>query len=140
MALAYAVANGISHAEIPDDPYARFLRRPAYAALAALLLAATAFEAATHGLGYPRSSVSSVRTWPWPSGPAPGWRGVSSIPRAVRLYNALHAFWAPVALLVLAGLGDVGLGWFVVGLAWAAHIAVDRAVGYGFRNAAGFQR
>lgn len=29
---------------------------------------------------------------------------------------------------------------FVSGVAWAAHIAVDRGVGYGFRTREGFQR
>ena len=115
-------------------------RRPAFAALAALLLAATAFEAAKHGLWLPAVVGLIGPDVALAFGGGAGLARGQLHPRAVRLYNALHAFWAPVALLALAGLGVLGLGWFVVGLAWAAHIAVDRAVGYGFRNADGFQR
>ena len=115
-------------------------RRLAYAMLAALLLAATAFEATTHGLWLPAVVGLIGPDVALAFGAGAGLERGQLHPRAVRLYNALHAFWAPVALLVLAGLGVVGLGWFVAGLAWAAHIAVDRAVGYGFRNSAGFQR
>ena len=61
-------------------------------------------------------------------------------PRAVRLYNALHSLWGPIAL----ALATVGFGWshvWLVGaIAWTMHIAVDRAVGYGFRDKNGFQR
>jgi Domain of unknown function (DUF4260) len=59
-------------------------------------------------------------------------------PRAVPLYNVLHSFIGPIAL----GLLGVALGpsWLAAALAWGAHIAVDRAVGYGMRTSEGFQR
>jgi uncharacterized protein DUF4260 len=59
-------------------------------------------------------------------------------PRAVPLYNALHRYWGPAALaLASLVLPD---GWLAAALAWAVHVSVDRAVGYGLRTAEGFQR
>ena len=60
-------------------------------------------------------------------------------PRAVPLYNALHRFPGPL-LLGGAALLWLGLPWLVGALAWAAHIALDRAVGYGLRDPRGLQR
>ena len=59
-------------------------------------------------------------------------------PRAVRLYNVVHSFWLPLALMA------VGL-WlppvvFVSGVVWAAHIAWDRGLGFGLRTREGHQR
>jgi hypothetical protein len=59
-------------------------------------------------------------------------------PRAVPLYNALHRLVGP-ALLALASIW-LGTPWLAAALAWLAHIAIDRAVGYGLRDAHGFQR
>ncbi len=61
-------------------------------------------------------------------------------PRAVIPYNALHMFWGPAAVTLLAVTGAVGGGFLVLGLAWAAHVAMDRAAGYGLRTREGFQR
>lgn len=72
------------------------------------------------------------------AGSAPGLARGQIHPRAVPLYNAVHRFWAP-ALLVAVGLG-AGPGWITAGLAWIAHIALDRSLGFGLRNAEGFQR
>jgi Domain of unknown function (DUF4260) len=59
-------------------------------------------------------------------------------PRAVPLYNALHRYWGPAALaLASLVLPD---GWLAAALAWAVHVSVDRAVGYGLRTPEGFQR
>jgi uncharacterized protein DUF4260 len=59
-------------------------------------------------------------------------------PRAVPLYNALHRYWGPAALaLASIVLPD---GWLAAALAWAVHVSVDRAVGYGLRTPEGFQR
>jgi hypothetical protein len=60
-------------------------------------------------------------------------------PRAVPLYNALHRFWWPAALAVLA-VAWLGAPWLAGALAWATHVAIDRAVGYGLRTPDGFQR
>ena len=49
----------------------------------------------------------------------------------------------PVAgplLLAIAGLLWLGPPWLVGALAWATHIAVDRALGYGPRTREGFRR
>jgi hypothetical protein len=59
-------------------------------------------------------------------------------PRAVPLYNALHRFGGPA--LLAASAFWTGTPWLVAALAWAAHIAFDRALGYGLRDRQGFQR
>src|SRR3954447_22309234 len=61
-------------------------------------------------------------------------------PRAVPLYNVLHRFWAPVALLALASAGVVGVAYLIGALVWCFHISLDRTVGYGLRTRDGFQR
>ncbi len=35
-------------------------------------------------------------------------------PRAVPLYNVLHMYWLPVALMAVAATGVIALGWFVL--------------------------
>jgi uncharacterized protein DUF4260 len=59
-------------------------------------------------------------------------------PRAVPLYNAAHRLGGPV-LLGASSLWT-GTPWLVAAFAWAAHIAFDRALGYGLRDRQGFQR
>ena len=59
-------------------------------------------------------------------------------PRAVPLYNALHLPIGPVVLALLSLV--IGIDWFAGGLAWTAHIAIDRAAGYRLRNREGFIR
>lgn len=59
--------------------------------------------------------------------------------RAVPYYNAMHRFLPPLLLTLVVGvglapLGPVGLALFVAGLSWMAHVALDRAAGYGLRN------
>lgn len=60
-------------------------------------------------------------------------------PRAVPLYNALHHPAGPLALMALCAAGGLGAGPFAVALAWAFHIAMDRAAGYGLRTRDGHQ-
>lgn len=60
--------------------------------------------------------------------------------RAVPLYNALHHPAGPAALAALWAGGVVGPGLLAAALAWGAHIAMDRAAGYGLRTRDGFQR
>ncbi len=60
-------------------------------------------------------------------------------PRAVPLYNAVHRFWAP-AVLAAVSLALVYPAWLAGGLAWIAHIAFDRSLGFGLRTQQGFQR
>jgi hypothetical protein len=61
-------------------------------------------------------------------------------PRAVGAYNLMHRFWGPLAMSALAVFGLIGLGFVIGALAWAFHIALDRAFGYGLRTPGGFQR
>ena len=61
-------------------------------------------------------------------------------PRAVPLYNALHRLVGPAALLLIGATGAVGDWALVAAVAWAAHVAVDRALGYGLRDREGFVR
>ncbi|HKW69206.1 MAG TPA: DUF4260 family protein [Candidatus Dormibacteraeota bacterium] len=72
-------------------------------------------------------------------GSGPGLEQGRLHPRAVPLYNAVHRFWAPVVLTVAALLLQAD-AWVGAGLAWCAHIAIDRSLGFGLRNAQGFQR
>lgn len=118
----------------------RSASRAAYATAGAALLALAAAAASEHG-AWALASVGLL-------GPdlallLGAGRGLAHgqlHPRAVGAYNALHRFWAPLALVIAAGLDVLGPGWLALGLAWAAHVAVDRAVGYGLRDAQGFQR
>src|SRR4051794_9899332 len=117
------------------------LRRAAYALLAAGLLAAIAVTIATQGTGWWQLLAFGL-------GPdlallAGAGRGLARgqlHPRAVPLYNALHRFAGPVVLLALTLALDLGAGLAVGALAWAFHIALDRAVGYNLRTRDGFQR
>lgn len=59
-------------------------------------------------------------------------------PRAVPLYNALHVYHGPA--LLLAASAWLGKGAAAGAIAWAAHVSMDRAVGYGLRTRDGFQR
>ena len=61
-------------------------------------------------------------------------------PRAVPLYNALHHPAGPLALAAVVALGLLATPWLATAGAWAVHIAIDRAVGYGLRTPEGFQR
>lgn len=115
------------------------LRRAAYAALAAGLVACTVLEAISHGAGWPAVAGALAPDLTLLAGGGKGLARGQLHPRAVPAYNAVHRFWGPVALMVVAALA-LPAGWFVAGLAWASHVAVDRAVGYGLRDAQGFQR
>jgi len=53
-------------------------------------------------------------------------------------YNALHILIVPVLLLLVGHLsGDATA--IAVALIWIAHIAIDRALGYGLKLSTGFQ-
>jgi hypothetical protein len=60
-------------------------------------------------------------------------------PRAVPIYNAVHRYWAPAALVVSSFLLSSPV-WLAAGLAWVAHISFDRSLGFGLRTPEGFQR
>jgi hypothetical protein len=66
-------------------------------------------------------------------------------PRAVLLYNTLHRLLAPAGLAVLVltaapAWGAQGTPWLIAAAAWAAHICIDRSLGFGLRDRDGFQR
>ena len=79
-------------------------------------------------------------------------------PRAVRPYNLAHRLVIPVALIGLALLGlltarllndepaafeaarRLPLLVYVAGISWLAHLALDRAFGFGLRTPDGWQR
>ena len=67
-------------------------------------------------------------------------------PARVRAYNLAHTPWIPLALIAVSVVLPLpALGWglrgglelFLAGLAWLLHIAIDRACGYGLRDADG---
>lgn len=73
------------------------------------------------------------------AGLGPGLERGQLHPRAVPFYNAVHRFWVP-GLLVAIGLLAQSPGWLAAGLAWVAHIGLDRSLGFGLRTPEGFQR
>ena len=73
-------------------------------------------------------------------GMAPGLARGQLHPRAVPLHNALHRFWGPLALLLAAIAAGLPVGLVAAALAWALHVAFDRAIGLRLRSPDGFQR
>ncbi|ESY92595.1 MULTISPECIES: DUF4260 domain-containing protein [unclassified Mesorhizobium] len=53
-------------------------------------------------------------------------------------YNALHILIVPVLLLLAGHLAGSAVG-SAIALIWIAHIAIDRALGYGLKLSTGFQ-
>lgn len=53
-------------------------------------------------------------------------------------YNALHILIVPVLLLLVGNLSGHATA-IAVALIWIAHIAIDRALGYGLKLSTGFQ-
>jgi len=119
----------------------RRVRRLGYAALAVGLLVAAVLVSVIHGTGWWQLAAFAVAPdLALVFGAAPGLAKGQLHPRAVRAYNLAHRFWGPLALGAAAALGVIPLGYLVGALAWALHVAVDRAVGYGLRTRDGFQR
>jgi hypothetical protein len=59
-------------------------------------------------------------------------------PRAVPLYDAVHALPGPVAFVALGVLSSPDV--LALGLVWLSHVLVDRAAGYGLRASDGSVR
>jgi hypothetical protein len=115
--------------------------RAAYAAVAALLLGVIVFEVDKHGTGY--WQIAAFGLGPDIAllfGTGRGLARGQLHPRAVGPYNAVHRFWGPLALGVIAVAAGLPVGYFIGALAWAFHIGLDRALGYGLRTPDGFQR
>ena len=114
-------------------------RRAAFGVLAGLLLPAAVTGAIIHGSGWWLLAAFAI-------GPDLALLfGISSTlekgrlhPRAVPLYNALHSYWGPGLLAAAAII--LPAGYLIGALAWAFHISLDRALGYGMRTRDGFQR
>ena len=114
--------------------------RAATAALAAGLLGAAVAVVVSTGVGWAWVAASFVA----PDvalllgagrGLAPG----QLHPRAVPLYNALHHPAGPLVPAALWAAGLTGAGPLAAALACGAHIAMDRAAGYGLRTRRGHQ-
>lgn len=62
--------------------------------------------------------------------------------RVVPFYNLAHRWPLPVLVLAYFGLFTTAAAapGFTLGLAWLAHICLDRALGYGLRTREGAQR
>ena len=114
--------------------------RPAYAALAATLLAAAGYVLLDRGTGWWQffafGAAPDIALF---LGAAPGLAKGQLHPRAVPLYNALHRFAGPIAFAILAA-AFLPAGYLAGALAWGLHIAIDRVAGYGLRTPDGFQR
>lgn len=136
---------------IDDDTRRGVARRPAsrpYAVAALALLVFVVFEAITYGwvavtivvifLIVP--DLSMIGRYP------PRLARGQFPPAVVRRYNVAHSYWIPLALMLASVLPwpelwlRPGLEVFLAGLAWALHITVDRAIGFGPRGADGWQR
>lgn len=62
-------------------------------------------------------------------------------PRAVPFYNGAHRALVPFALMIAYTFAPIAWPPIFAGLCgWMAHIAFDRAFGYGLRTKDGFQR
>jgi hypothetical protein len=72
-------------------------------------------------------------------GAGPGLEPGQLHPRAVPFYNAVHRPWVP-AILIAFMVVLQSPGWLAGGLAWIAHIAFDRSLGFGLRSPEGLQR
>ncbi|MEV6877853.1 DUF4260 family protein [Amycolatopsis sp. NPDC051128] len=128
---------------VVEAPARQIAKRVAWAALAVFLLAFIVLEVINHG---GPALVAALLLLIAPDltmfiGAGAAGDGKLS-PKAVPWYNFMHRPWIPLA--VLAGYSAGGLGdWvplFTAGLGWLAHIALDRAFGYGLRARDGSRR
>jgi hypothetical protein len=121
--------------------WARRAARPAYAALAALLLGAALFVLLTQDTGWWQFfAFGAAPDLALLAGTGSGLEKGRLHPRAVPLYNALHRFAGPLALAVAVVAASLPAGYLVGAIAWGLHIAVDRVAGYGLRTPDGVQR
>jgi len=135
------------------------MRRLAWLAVAGVMTAFAVFEVVVHDLGplpivvfglAPDLALLVGAGQPHERGQLP--------PSAVPAYNATHRLVVPLGLIgvALAGLlaarllndspeafeaaRAVPLVVYVAGIAWLAHVAFDRAFGFGLRTPSGWQR
>ena len=116
------------------------MKRLLYAALGFVAAAlAIAVVITRHDSWWPLAVFAIAPDITFLLGAGPGLQRGQLAPRAVPFYNAAHRFWAPAALTLLALVAGSG-AWVAAGLAWIAHIAFDRSLGFGLRTPEGFQR
>ena len=121
------------------------VRRTAWAAWAAFLLAFAILEGINHGaaawaalaaglIAPDLTFLAAARAHETVS------RG--QLPRrAVPFYNTAHRTWIPLALVVAYSVGPLQApALFTFLLSWMLHIAVDRVAGYNLRGKDGFIR
>ena len=122
-------------------PVGRGAVRPAYLVAGVLLLTAAIVAASVEDTG-----VSSVLLFVVLPDVAllvgvGGRHEPGQLPRrAVPAYNLMHSPAVPAAILIVAATGMLGTYWLVAATTWAAHIALDRGLGYGPRTRDGWQR
>jgi hypothetical protein len=117
------------------------LRRTAYAlAAVALLGAAIALAVRTDGGWWHLVVFAIAPDLAVVAGAGSGFERGQLRPRAVPLYNALHRFVGPALLAATVFAGLLGTEFLVGALAWAFHVALDRAAGYDLRTSDGFIR
>ena len=115
--------------------------RPAWGALAAALFGAGLAVVVTRGTGgWQLAAFALAPDLPLLAGWGPGLAHGQLHPRAVPAYNAVHRPVGPAVLALAVPLAGLGAGWLVAALAWGAHIALDRSLGYGLRTRDGLQR
>jgi Domain of unknown function (DUF4260) len=135
------------------------LRRPAWLAIGVALVAFAIFEVVVHDLGalpivvfavLPDLTFLAGGTQPHERGQLP--------PRAVPAYNLAHRPVLPLALIAVSLIALLAIRLLVLepepfeatrhlplialvaGLVWLAHVALDRAFGFGLRTPEGWQR
>lgn len=115
--------------------------RAAWAALAVFLLAFIVLEVVNHGGWALAAALLFLIVPDLTLGIGAGGNGKLS-PKAVPYYNFAHRPWIPLAVLVCYSVGALG-DWvplFTAALGWLAHVALDRAFGYGLRERDGSRR
>ncbi len=118
----------------------RNLGRLAWGGAAVALLAAAVLQVQDNGGGWLALGFAVMPDLGLLAGISGGLEKGQLAPRAVPIYNALHRLPGPAILAGLTLTGILPQVWLSAALGWALHIAIDRAVGYGLRDANGFQR
>ena len=116
------------------------MKRPAYLVLGLLAtVVAVALVVTQHSSWWQLVVFAIAPDLALVAGAGPGLERGRLHPRAVPFYNAVHRPWVP-AILVALMVFLQSPGWLAGGLAWIAHIAFDRSLGFGLRSPGGFQR
>ena len=136
------MSAAVTRSEIPGI---RTLRRAAWSAGALFWTAFAVLEGVNHGW---LAALAALAFFIAPDLTfLVGLRGSGTVehgrlqPRAVPYYNAAHRALVPFALMVLYTVAPITWAPIFAALCgWMAHIALDRAFGYGLRTKEGRQR